>query len=177
MKFENRQQILIIGAIAIVALFAADKILIGPLTDLWKSRSKHIVELRKQVEEGRLLLNREHSLQARWDNMRTNTLPRNQSVAEQQVINALYDWAQDSRSSITAVNSQWKRDTEDFVTLECRVDASGNLPALSRFLYDIEKDPMALKLETIELSAKDNEGQVLTMSLQLSGLVLGSQIQ
>jgi len=57
------------------------------------------------------------------------------------------------------------------------VEASGNLGTLSRFLYDIEKDPMALKLESVELSTRDNTGQQLTLDLQISGLVLGSQLQ
>jgi hypothetical protein len=55
------------------------------------------------------------------------------------------------------------------------VEASGNLGTLSQFLYDIEKDPMALKLESVELSAHDTGGQQLTLGLQLSGLVLNSQ--
>src|SRR5438876_955311 len=121
MKFENRQQILVIGAIAVVVLFAANKLMIDPLTNFWKTRSTRMGELSKQVEAGRQLLKREGSLQRRWDTMRTNTLPANQSVAEQQVLNSLYDWAQESRSNITSVNSQWKRDTEEFTTLECRV--------------------------------------------------------
>ena len=57
------------------------------------------------------------------------------------------------------------------------MEASGNLGTLSRFLYDIEKDPMALKLESVELSTRDNTGQQLTLDLQISGLVLGSQLQ
>ena len=63
------------------------------------------------------------------------------------------------------------------MTLNCRVEASGDLGTLSRFIYDIEKDPMALKLESVELSARDTTGQQLTLNLQISGLVLVSQSQ
>ena len=62
-------------------------------------------------------------------------------------------------------------------TLNCRLEASGDLGTLSRFVYDLEKDPMALKLESVELSAHDNTGQQLTLDLQISGLVLVSQSQ
>ena len=58
------------------------------------------------------------------------------------------------------------------MTLECRVDASGSLATVSRFLYEIESDPIALKVDALELSAKDTEGQQLTLGLQVSGLLL-----
>ena len=61
------------------------------------------------------------------------------------------------------------------MTFECRVDAAGDLGKLSRFLYSVERDPMALKLELVELGARDKEGQQLSLGLQLSGLVLTSQ--
>jgi hypothetical protein len=48
---------------------------------------------------------------------------------------------------------------------------------LSQFLYDVEKDPMALKLDSVELSAHDTTGQQLTLGLQISGLVLNSQVK
>jgi hypothetical protein len=46
---------------------------------------------------------------------------------------------------------------------------------LSQFLYDIERGPMALKLDSVELSAHSDNGQILTLGLQISGLALTSQ--
>jgi hypothetical protein len=46
---------------------------------------------------------------------------------------------------------------------------------LTRFLYDVEKDPMALRLESLDLSAHDDAGQQLTLDLQVSGLAIKSQ--
>ena len=58
------------------------------------------------------------------------------------------------------------------MTLECRADAAGSLPALTRFLYEAEKDPLALKVEAVEITARDNDGQQLSLALQVSGLLL-----
>ena len=41
-----------------------------------------------------------------------------------------------------------------------------------QILYDLEKDPMALKLELVELSSHDTEGQQMLLGLQVSGLIL-----
>jgi hypothetical protein len=171
-KIEERQRFLIILTITAVALFAADKLVFGPLTKVWKARSVQIAELRREVADGTLLLHREKSLRAHWDDIRTNALPDNTSMAEQQLLKAFDTWSQESRVSITGITPQWKHDADDYMTLECRVDASGDLATLSRFIYDIENDPMALKFESLELSSRDNAGRELTMGIRLSGLVL-----
>ena len=173
MNLKNRQQLLMILAIGVVALFAADKIIISPLISAWKSRSKQIDDLRSQVSRGQSLVRRDQSLREHWDRMRTNALPANRSLAEQRVTEAFERWAQDSRISLTSVSPQWK-DTEDYSTLQCRLEGTANLEAIRRFLYDMEKDPMALRLETVEVSTRDPEGQQLSLGLQVSGLVLGT---
>ena len=172
MKIKNRQQLLTIAAIVVVALFATDKLILSPLGSLWTARSKQINALRKKVEDGRQLIRRDDSLRVRWSQMRTNTLPNNESLAEQQLLKALDRWAQESRISMTSFGHQLKHDSDEFMTLQCRVEASGTMERVSQFLYDLEKDPMALRLEAIEISSRDNEGQQLSLGLQITGLVL-----
>ena len=172
MKIKNRQQLLTLAAIIVVALFAADKLLLTPLGSFWSARSKQISTLRKKVEEGRQLIRRDESLRSRWNQMRTNTLPNSESLAEQQLLKALDRWAQESRISITSFGHQLKHDSDDFMTVQCRVEASGSMEKISRFLYDLEKEPLALRLETVEVSSRDSEGQQLSLGLQISGLVL-----
>jgi Tfp pilus assembly protein PilO len=175
MKLKNRQQLLMIVAIGVVGYLVADKVIFSPLGAFWTSRSKQIAQLSKKVADGNQLLRREPNLRAHWQQMRTNALPTNPALAEQQVIGAFDRWSRNSGLSLTSISPQWKHDSDEYTTLQCRVEASGNISTLSRFLYDIEKDPMALKLEIVELSARDNEGRTLALGLQVSGLVLNSQ--
>jgi hypothetical protein len=177
MKLKDRQQLLAVLAIAVVAFFAGDKLLFTPLTRSWKERAARIVDLRKQVANGRQLLQREQGVRRRWEEMRSNTLPTDTSVAEQRLLQAFEAWSQESRISVTSISPQWKHEGEAFVTLDCRVDAFGSLSTVSRFLYNIERDPMGLKLELVELTSRDNEGQQIALGLQLSGVVLNSQAQ
>ena len=177
MKIENRQQLLMVMAVAAVVLFAADQMVIEPMIGWWKTRAKTVAELRAQVKNGRRLIQREAALRSRWSQMRTNTLPENPSLAEQQTLKAFDSWARESGANVTGITPQWNNDSSDYLTLNCRLEAAGDLGTLSRFVYDLEKDPMALKLESVELSARDTTGQQLTLDLQISGLVLVSQTQ
>ena len=172
MNVNNRQQILIIIAIAAIALWLGDRWVFEPLKKSHEDRAARIVKLKKTIGDGDMVLMREKSIRSDWDHRRTNTLASVASVAESQVIKAFERWSQDSRISITSIKPQMKNDKEDYMTLECHVDGFGNLPALTRFLYEVEKDPMAFKIETVEISARDKDGQQLTLGLLVSGLLL-----
>ena len=177
MQIKNRQQLLIIVAVSVVALFVGDRIVLTPLISAWNTRAKRIAELRTKINQGNLLVQRGRSIRDRWEQMSRNTLPNNPSAAEQQVFKAIDTWAQDSGVTISAITPQWKHDSDDYMTYECRVDAAGDLRRMSRFIYSAERDPTALKLELVELGARDKEGQTISLGLQLSGLVLTSQKQ
>ncbi len=174
-KISNRQQLFAILAIAGVALLVGDKLLFKRLTGYWNGRAEQIADLRKKLTQGRLLLQREQAIRRRWTEMKENTLPNDTSVAEQRLLRAFDQWAQESRISVTAITPQWRRDADDYLSLECRVDALGSLGTITRFLYDIEHDPMGLKLEGVQISMRDKEGQQLALGLQINGLVLNSQ--
>ena len=172
MKIENRQKLLLILTIAVVALYVGDLLVFEPLGKWWKSRSDTIVTLRNQVKEGKFMLLREPSIRRQWGEMSAKTLPNNTSLAEQQVLKSFDNWSQESGATVTGITPQWKIDSTNYMTLNCRVEASGDLGTLSRFVYDIEQNTMAMKLDSVEFSTHDNAGQQLTLGLQLSGLAL-----
>ena len=172
MKIESRQQLLAILAAVAVTLLVGDKLVLTPLTTRWKERAARITELTKALNQGSLLLAREQAIRARWDAMRTNTLPESVSAAENEVLKAFDRWAQASRISVASIKPQWKHNNDDYVTLECRADAFGSIQTLTRFLYDVEADSLALKVEAVEITARDDAGQQLSLGLQVSGLQL-----
>jgi Tfp pilus assembly protein PilO len=176
-KINNRQQLLTIAAVAVIGIFLADRLIFTPIGHAWTDRSKRIKELREKVANGNQLVSRENALRDRWNQMRSNTFPQNQSLAEQKLIKGFDQWAKDSGISLTSLVPQWKYDAEDYRSLQCRIEGAGNLKAVSRFLYEMEKSPNALKLDNLEMTSHDNEGQQLTISLQVSALVLGAQEQ
>jgi Tfp pilus assembly protein PilO len=177
LKIKDRKQFLTIAAMAVVAIFLADRLILTPLGNAWTDRNKRLTKLQKQVADGKQLISRESALRDRWGQMRTNTFPQNQSLAEQKLLQGFDQWAKDSGIMLTSLSQQWKYDSEDYRTLQCRVEAAGNLKTVSRFLYEVEKSPAALKLDNLEITSHDAEGQELTVSMQVSGLVLGTEEQ
>jgi hypothetical protein len=170
---KNRQKLLMIVVGLVVLLFVGDSLVFEPLVAGWKARQQRIADLHQQVDQGKTMLQREYGLHSRWESMRTNALPANQSLGEAQLFKAFDRWERASGVSRASMKPQWKQGDDDtYSTLECRADYNGDINTIKRFLYEVEKDPMGVKVENVEISSHDDNGQQLALSLTLSGLQL-----
>ena len=172
MQIKNRQQFLLMLTIAALGLFVAVNFIFAPLQDWWSARATHLRQLRTKVADGNNLLKRESGIRSHWADMQANALPAHPSSAEQQGLSAFTSWSRSSGAEITGIMPQWKNDATNYSTLDCRVEAAGDLGALSQFLYYVERGPTALKIDSVELSGHDATGQQLTLALQINGLAL-----
>ena len=174
MNHKNREQLLLILTITAVVLLVGDSFVLKPLTASWKARTARIAALEEKVAAGTEKLKNAEKLQAKWNSMSANTLTNEISAAESQALRAFERWSRDANVTISGLKPQWKRSNsaDEYQTLECRADATGSLASLARFLYQVEKDPMAMKVDVVDLTTRDVEGRNLTLALQLSGLVL-----
>jgi Tfp pilus assembly protein PilO len=172
MNLNKRQQFLAILAIVAVGLFVADRLVFTPLTNSWKARSERIARLKEQVRDGTATLKRATALREQWAMMSTNTLPNAKPEAESRMLKAFERWSQVGGVSVSSIRPQWKEAEDDYKTLECRADVSGSLSSIAHFLYQIERDPLGVKVDSMELTARDNEGSQLALVIQVSGLLL-----
>lgn len=172
MKIQNRQQFLVALTLAAAGLFVAINFIITPLAGWWSSRQAQIRDLRVQVADGSQMIKAETRTRNRWTEMQANALPANTSLAEQELFKAVDEWSHSSGAEVTSLMPQWKNDSTNYMTLSCRVETSGDLGALSKFLYAVERGPMALRLDSLEVTERDKDGQQLTMSAEINGLAL-----
>ena len=172
MNLNKRQQLLVILALAVTGLFIADKLVITPLTNSWKARSSRIARLKELVRDGTATEKQEPTLRRQWDKIRTNTLASAKPEAESQMLKAFERWSQAGGVSVTSIRPQWKEAEEDYKTLECRADVGGSLHAIMRFLFQIERDPLGVMVDSMELTTRNNEGSQLALVIQVSGLLL-----
>jgi hypothetical protein len=172
MKIKNRQDFLVVLTIVAAGLFVGVNFVLTPLQHWWSDRQAQVRQLREQVSEGHQLIRRDSVIRGKWADMQANSLPASAPDAEQQFLKAMDNWSRDSGATISSIMPQWKSDSTNYMTLDCRVEAGGDLNALSRLIYDIEKGPMPLRLDSVELSSHDNSGQVMTLGLEINGLAL-----
>jgi hypothetical protein len=105
--------------------------------------------------------------------MQAQALPKDAAKAEQDLISAFDRWGRAANIELGSIKPQWKRGaTNRYSQLECRVDATGTIATLSRFLYEVEKSTLALRVDSVELTSRDDIGQKLSLGLLVSGLRL-----
>ena len=172
MEIKNRQQFLIVLTAAAFGLLVLVDFIFPPISHYWSARQTQIKELRQKVADGKMLVRREAGIRAQWANMQTNALPANTSLAEQKMFGALDNWSRETGAEITSLMPQWRNDTTNYLTLDCRVETSGDISQLSKFLYAVENGPLALRVDSVELAAHDAAGQQLTLGMEVDGLAL-----
>jgi hypothetical protein len=166
-----RQRLLVIFAGAAILLLILDSVLFEPLIKTWQTHAAEIVQLQKSVSEGRGMIVRGPQMEKIWADMQANALPKEPAQAEQDVISAFDRWGRANSIELGSIRPQWKRGATDrYSLLECRVDATGSLAALSRFLFELERSPLALRVDSVEVMSRDDSGQRLTLGLVVSGL-------
>lgn len=170
---SKRQRLLLIVAAAGLGLLVLDRVLFTPLGRAWLAQRAEIGALRQSIDNGRNVIARADQTRQRWAEMQAGALPRDPAQAEQDLITAFDRWGRTSGIELGSIRPQWKKGvTPRYSLLECRVDATGSVAALSRFLYELERSPLALRVDTLELSARDDNGQRLALTLTVTGLRL-----
>jgi Tfp pilus assembly protein PilO len=172
METKKREKLLMVGAGAIVLLYIANVAIISPLGTVWAEKSQKITELHEKLEQGNKLIGYGDVVNRQWDKMRTNSLPSNLSLAEAQMLKSFDRWERTAGITRVSIKPQLRTSDEDYATLEFRVDYTADMDKVNRFLYEVEKDPLGIKIEELELATRDDRGSQVSLALQLSGLVM-----
>jgi hypothetical protein len=169
---KNRQHVLMALAGGAVVFYIALQLVLTPLWNSFWARNARLADLRKKVNAGEVLVQRESSLVSRWSDMTNNSLSIQSSTAQSQLSRAFDKWTQSSGVSMTSYRPQWKRAGDDYMTLECQTDIAGNIGDISRFLYELGRDPLGVKVDSAEISTRDTDGARINLKLTVSGLQL-----
>jgi hypothetical protein len=176
METKNREKLLLMATGACVALWLLNLLVISPLIDSWHNRSDEIDKLKKNLADGARLMQRESTIRSRWDFMRANALNSNPTVAERQMFTAFDRWVNSGGVTQGSFRPQVQDTDTNYLTVDCRSDVSGGPNNVRDFLRAMSKDPLADKLDSFLLTAKDDNGKQLTLDLTMSGLVLTDSV-
>lgn len=172
MDSKNREKLLLIITALCGVLWLLNWLVISPLTDSWHRRSDRIAQLRKNIDDGKMLIRRGGSIRGQWLRMSTNALSSAPTVAERQLFDAFDRWVRNSGVTEGAFNPQLKNTDDNYSVIECHADVTGSYDTILRFLYNVESDPMGVQIEAANLTSRDDTGQQISLSMELSGLLL-----
>jgi hypothetical protein len=181
MAINQRERLLIGAVLGCFALYAADAFAIEPMIAAWKANTTKIERLQQDIKDGTMITEpkRKEAILAKWNDMREHSLPADQAAAGTVVLNAVGNWAIASRLNVTGVKSRWTIDPNAKTTrgapedrLEVRVSAEGNLSSVTRFLYELERDKLAVRDADVEIRSRDDHGTQLLLDVRFTALIL-----
>lgn len=168
MRIENREAFLKIAVGLVVGLFLLDRMVLTPAGKAWTAQGERITALREKVTRGQRLLAQETQLRTRWDRMQHTDLDAEISAAEDQAYSGIAKWASASRINTNSLSPQWRTQDEDFDLFEFRASATGTQSSLGQFIYNLETDPLPVKLEECDLATRDAKGQQISGTMRFS---------
>ena len=175
LNIPDRQRKLVIVAGTALALLILEYWVRAPLTNLWRAHSVEIAKLQKQISDGRRTINNAPRTSRIWQEMQANALPKDPGQAEQDVSAALDGWRRTNNIELTSSKPQWKpgaSSKDKYSLYECRLDLIGTLPTLTKFIWELERSPLALRVDSLELTSRDEGGSKIALGLIVSGLRL-----
>jgi len=177
MRSRGLERMLIIVAALCVGVLVCDRLVLTPLFRVWEKRSGRITQLRQDLSKADTLLKRSDSTHDRWDKMQGASLPSDAAAVENVILNAISGWSRTSGLTITSLKPRWGDEQDERLMIDCRVGARGEMTAITRFLYDLETSPLALRTEEIKVSSREETGRNLTLSVRFTGLHLKDRAQ
>jgi hypothetical protein len=172
METKNREKLYLIVVGTMAVLYLLDLLVLSPLVKSWHSRSDEIVQLKKKIAEGKRLTGYGSSIHDEWDFMRANALVNNPSVAQRQMFSAFGRWVNTSSVVEGSFHPQIQEGESNFTIVDCQSDVSGSFDNMLAFFKTMNKDTTASKVDSFELTAKDDNGRQLALRLSLNGLIL-----
>jgi type II secretory pathway component PulM len=186
MILSKRERMIAMTVTIVVALFLLDSYVVRPVL---ASRANLIEEVQRKSRAKAVddrLLARHPELLRRWQEMRATGLASDPTTVGRQLQDAVRSWAGQSGLNITdMVLSPTPQKDQEFMKLSLKVTGSGNIEAVTRFLYQMQRAAVPVRVGELSIQGpRDATGgvrggrdpressQILTMTMTLTTIYM-----
>jgi len=174
---KRRERLLAILAVAVLALVVADRLVLGPVTTLWKGLNQRLAVRRAELTAARELVSRSEDLRARYQALATS-VEEEAGTRESTFLAFLHTAAGSAGLEIVSERPAraWHggrgpgtlryAETTVSLTFTCSMEA------LVRFLYELEVGQEPVRVRQLRVTSLDPAGRALEVSVRLSTVVL-----
>lgn len=172
MALTNREQKIVIITVLALSVLIADRYILSPVFKMRSQISEQKQELQSQLNESLNLLKRAKLLRSRWKMMQESGLSYDIQKTENKVLRYIEKSSESSDLSLTSIQPDHLPAKEKFGTIELMVSGSGSMKSVTNFLWSIETADVPLKIESMQLSANNEDADVMSLHLKLSSIYL-----
>ncbi|HEY1921345.1 MAG TPA: hypothetical protein VGG44_01160 [Tepidisphaeraceae bacterium] len=177
MVLSKREKYISIGAISAVVLLGINSLIIGPYYDKRDALEEQETADTKTLQDNKLLIYKQQSLQSDWKAMLASGLEADDSMAQSKTQQALQDWARSANINLDALSSDHvstQKGPFQVINFNLDFNSSGNqsMQQIARVLWSIESADMPIRLNDMKISAVREGTDNLDVKLIVSSLYM-----
>jgi len=177
MALNTREKYIMIIAVLAVAFLAADNFLVTPMLEKRDALTKELSEAQTRLDQSRSIIKRKNVIEKQWNDLLANGLTENAQELESSVLRYLKDSSVKCGVSLSGLQPEVKSVKDKMGQVEFTVSASGNMAAISEFLWNIETSPLPIAVINIQLGSVDETASKMNLQVKLSSVYLTSEKQ
>jgi Tfp pilus assembly protein PilO len=172
MVLSRRERYVAIGTIIAVAALVLDRYALTPILDRWNALDAQRLDLLSKVKDGELLVKQKPAAEETWKKRVEQGLKQGDAETKDALLHAVQNWSQDSRVTLTSVGVERAATQARTPEVTINVAAVGPWSAVARFLWDVQSSPLPVRVVQMEVFARREGADDLSLTMRLSGLYL-----
>lgn len=172
MVLSQRERYVLIATVAAVALFLGDRYVLAPILSHQARLDEKKQSLVGQLEHATALFKGRKGAEARWKEMTAGGLKADAAEAESALLHSIREWSQEASLTLSAVRPERAAAKGKVTEVIVLVNGSGPMSAVSRFLWRLQTSAVPVKIVEMQLSARREGADDLSVQLRLSALYL-----
>lgn len=174
MILSQREKYIAVGVSIIAVIFLLDWLVYAPLHNWSEEIASKKAEAETEARNTDALFVQEKQLTKVWDEMKKGGLQSDISDAQNNLYQAVSDWAHQSIVDITKITPQQPTAIEKsgFVQVPMQFDGTGTTSSVAKFLYQIEVAKIPVRIHNIQISSTKDGVDNLHIVADLTTLCL-----
>jgi hypothetical protein len=172
MILSRRERYIVIGTLAVVGLFALDRLLLTPLIERRQVVAAQMRLETERMERANGLLTNRSRVNRKWNEISGSSLKIDGSTAESQIIRAVNDWALEAGLNLSSAKPERAEKEKQFMKITFRANATGNMAAISRFMWRLQTSKVPIRVTDLSITTRRDGVDDLSLDLGISTIYL-----
>lgn len=170
MILSKRERLIITVTLIVLALLGLDFYVVTPLLDRLAAIETQKQVLLDKMERGTALLANKRRIGPKWQEMTASGLKRGPAEAESQILHAVQNWSREAGLKLSSLKPERLPEKKNLQEISFQAGGTGSMSAVSRFLWCIETAKVPIRVKDLQLGARKEGTDDLTLQLRLSTL-------
>lgn len=172
MVLSKRERYVALVTVIAVAVLGLDHYALTPLLDRREQLRTDKASLLGELTQAQALFDRRKLLTPVWRRMAESGLNTDAASAEPKALNQIREWYQQSRLNMTSLKPERTSGKDESQEIAFQAAGTGTMESVARFLWLLETSPLPFKIEQLQLGARKEGVDDLTVQVRISALCL-----